>query len=91
MLLVGIRIYLKSLIRYKLLILNICLPNTLYVREQGCEDPGLFFEETVWKTLSYRGPNTTEHDFATFYAVWVTSAKFSLYSASMKYCTQNEE
>jgi len=28
---------------------------TLYVREQGCEDPGLFFEETVWKTLINRG------------------------------------
>jgi len=52
---------------------------------------GYFFEEIVWKTLIYRGPNTTGHDFTSFYEVWVTSAKFSLHSANMKYCTRNEE
>jgi hypothetical protein len=96
MLLVGI-IYLKSSMRYKLLILNTYLPDTLYLCEQGCEDPWLFFEaikgfasKNFWETLIYRGSNITEHDFSAFFAVWVTSAKFCLHAANMKYCTQNE-
>ena len=31
-----IRSYLKSILRYKYLILDTCLPDTLYLREQGC-------------------------------------------------------
>jgi len=55
MLLVGIRIYLKSVMRYKLLILNTYLPNTLYVREQGCEDPGLFFRRNSLENTDLQG------------------------------------
>jgi hypothetical protein len=43
MLLVGI-IYLKSVLRYKFLILITYLPETPYLREQEREDPRLFFE-----------------------------------------------
>jgi hypothetical protein len=39
MLLICICSYLKSLLRYKFSILD-----SLYLREQGCEDPWLFFE-----------------------------------------------
>jgi len=38
------RSLLKSVLRYKLLILDTCLPDTLYLREQRYEDPQLFFE-----------------------------------------------
>ena len=44
MLLLRIVIYLKSVVRYKFLILRTYHPNTLYLHEQGCEDPWLFFE-----------------------------------------------
>ena len=60
-------------------------------KKKGCEDPWLLFQKTVWKTLIYRGPNTTEHDFSIFYAVWEISVQFSLQSANMKYWTQNED
>jgi hypothetical protein len=43
-LLVCIRSYLISVVRYKFLILDTCHPDTLYLREQGREDPRLFFE-----------------------------------------------
>jgi hypothetical protein len=36
--------HLKSVLRYKFLILDTCHPDTPYLREQGCEDPSLFFE-----------------------------------------------
>jgi hypothetical protein len=36
--------YLISFLRYKCLILYICHPDTLYLRDQGCEYPWLFFE-----------------------------------------------
>ena len=39
-----IRSYLKSVLRYKFLILDTCHPDILYLREQECEDPWLFFE-----------------------------------------------
>jgi hypothetical protein len=42
--LVCIRIYLKSILRYKFLILNTYHPGTSYLREQECEDPGSFSE-----------------------------------------------
>ena len=35
---------LKSVLRYTFLILDTYHPDTLYLREQGCEDPSLFFE-----------------------------------------------
>ena len=41
---VCIRIYLNSVLIYKYLILNTYHPDTLHLREQGCEDPCLFFE-----------------------------------------------
>ena len=44
MLLVCVPIYPKSVLRYKYLILGTCHPDTVYLREQGCEDPWLFFE-----------------------------------------------
>jgi len=43
MLLVCIRSYLKLILRYKNLILDCNHPDILYLREQGCEDPWLFF------------------------------------------------
>jgi len=52
---------------------------------------GYFSKKQFGKHWLIGGPNSTEHDFATFYAVCVTSAKCSLHSAKMKYCTQNEE
>jgi len=43
MLMVCICSYLKSVLKYKYLILDTYFPNTLYLREQGCEDPWLFY------------------------------------------------
>ena len=40
---VCITVHLISALRYKLLILYTYNPDTLYLRQQGCEDPGLFF------------------------------------------------
>jgi len=40
-----IYIYLKAILRYNFKIFYTYLPNTLYLREQGCEDPLLFFED----------------------------------------------
>jgi len=45
MLLICISIYLKAILKYKFKIFDDSLPNTLYLREQGCEDPLLFFED----------------------------------------------
>jgi len=42
MLLVWIRCYLKSVLRYKCLILDVYIRK--HLREQGCDDPRLFFE-----------------------------------------------
>jgi hypothetical protein len=44
MLLVCIRSYLKAVLRYKFVVLDVYHPYTLHLREQGCEDPWLFFE-----------------------------------------------
>jgi hypothetical protein len=44
MLLVCIRSYLKSVLRYKFWILDTYHPDTLYWRKQGYEDPWLFYE-----------------------------------------------
>jgi hypothetical protein len=44
-LLLWIRSYLQSVLRRKFLILDIFHPDTPYVRQQGCEDPWLFFKE----------------------------------------------
>jgi len=58
MLLVRIRSYLKSVVRYKILILDTYHPDPIYLREQGCEDLWLFFEaemgpkrKKAWETL----------------------------------------
>ena len=52
--------YLKSVLRYKFVILDTCHPDTLHLRQQGCEDPWLFFEakrgsasKRVWETCTY--------------------------------------
>ena len=47
MLLVCVRSSLKSLLRYNFLILDTYHPNTLYLREQDCEDPWLFLESEI--------------------------------------------
>jgi hypothetical protein len=44
MLLVCVRSHLKSVLRYKFLILYAYHLDNLYLGEQGCEDPWLFFE-----------------------------------------------
>jgi len=44
MLIVCFRSYIKSVMRYKLLILDTNQPDTLYLREQLCEKSWLFFE-----------------------------------------------
>jgi hypothetical protein len=41
---VCISVHLKSDLRYKFSILATYHPDTLHIREQGCEDPWLFFE-----------------------------------------------
>ena len=58
MLLVCIRSYLKLVLRYKNLIWDCTHPDILYLREQRCEDPWLFFQgklgpanKNVWKTV----------------------------------------
>jgi len=43
-LLVSIRSFLKSVLRLKCLILGTYHTDTLYLREQGCENSWLFFE-----------------------------------------------
>ena len=59
MLLVRIHTYLKSFLRYKVLILDTYDPDRVYLHEQGCEDPWLFFEakggplaNKVWETTA---------------------------------------
>jgi hypothetical protein len=42
--LVCVRSYLKLVLSYRFLILDTYHPGILYLREQGCEDPWLFFE-----------------------------------------------
>jgi hypothetical protein len=44
MLLVCIRSYLKSVMRYKFLIMDTYRPDTVHLREQGFDDPKLFFD-----------------------------------------------
>jgi hypothetical protein len=44
MLVVCVRIYIKSFLRYKFLILGTYYPETMQVHKQGCKDPWLFFE-----------------------------------------------
>jgi hypothetical protein len=43
-LMVRVRSYLKSVLRYKFLILGAYHPDNVYKREQVCEDPWLFYE-----------------------------------------------
>jgi hypothetical protein len=58
---VCISICLKSVLRYKFLILGTYHPDTLYLREQGCEDPWLFYEAKRGQTAKYLG-NTALND-----------------------------
>ena len=59
MLLVCTSIYLKSVLRYKFLIFDTYHPDTLHMREQGCEKSWLFFEAQrgprakLQKTMGY--------------------------------------
>jgi hypothetical protein len=50
-LLVCVRSYLKSVLRYTILILNTSHPDTLHLLEQQCEDLWLFSKTTAWETL----------------------------------------
>ena len=45
MLMVSVSIYLKSVLRYKFVTLDTYNLDNLYLREQGFEDPWLFFED----------------------------------------------
>jgi hypothetical protein len=57
--LICIYSYLKSVLKYKYIILDTRHPDSLYLREQGCKDACLFFEakkvreQTIWETLVY--------------------------------------
>ena len=44
MLVVCIRSLLNSVLKYKFYILDTYHTDSLYLREQGCEDPWLFYE-----------------------------------------------
>jgi len=41
---ICIRGYLKSVLNYRFVILDTCHPDTLYLSQQGCEIPWIFFE-----------------------------------------------
>jgi hypothetical protein len=60
MLLVCIHSYLKSVLRYKFLILNTYHPDTLYLCVQRCEDPWLFFEAKRGPSAKTFGKHSTE-------------------------------
>ena len=67
-LLVCIRSYIISVLRYKYLTLDTHHPNILYLREVRCEDPWLFFEarrgpqaNTFGERWIKRRPSRTEH------------------------------
>ena len=66
-LLVGIRIYVKSVLRYSFLILDTYRPKTLYLRKH--EDPWLFFE-------AKRGPQrkTGKHWYRVTFIAKVTTS-----------------
>jgi len=58
--------YPKSVLRYKFWILNTDRPDSLYLSEQGCEDPWLFFE-------TKRGPrakSSGKHCFKRLTSEW---------------------
>ena len=77
-LVVCISICLKSALRYKYLILDICIPDTLCTRDQGCEDPWLFFE-------TKRGPRAKTF-CETLYLLWMA---FILCSFQYGACLSN--
>jgi hypothetical protein len=70
MLLVCIRSYLKSIMRYKFLILDTYHPDTQYLRGQGCEDPWLFFEGERSPRAIRLGSTALEFCAASFFTVW---------------------
>jgi len=65
MLIVSLSIYLKSVLRCKFITLDTYHSDILYLCEQGCEDPWLFFEDKGvprgkmfgkhWCTICYQG------------------------------------
>ena len=61
MLLACIGSYLKQVLRYKLFILDTYHPDTVYLREQGYEDPWLFFEAKMG-SASKKNKGTTGLD-----------------------------
>jgi hypothetical protein len=96
MLLLCIDSYLKSFLRYKFLILCIYHPDAVYLREEGCEGPWLFFEvkrgsasKIVWGTLVYC---TDMLVLCVFYIVlpvwWVFSQFCVLFLTLCKYCVE---
>jgi hypothetical protein len=67
LLLVCIGCCLKSVLRLTVLILDTCQPDTLYLREQGSEDPRLLFEAQkisaitkVWDVTPGPSPLSTQ-------------------------------
>jgi hypothetical protein len=54
MLLLCIRSLLKSIVRYKLLTLYTHHPHTVWLHEQGCEDPWIFFEAKRVRRAKHR-------------------------------------
>ena len=70
MLLVCICSYLKSIMRYKFLILDIYHPDTQYLRGQECKDPWIFFDCKRIPRAKRLGSTALEFCAASFIAVW---------------------
>jgi hypothetical protein len=82
LLLVCIRSYLKSVLGYKFLILDVCHPDTLHLRETGSEEPWLFFKAKRGPRAKKLGKHCYKHKqifLPLFLACDDRVAKFSLY------------
>jgi len=60
MLLACVRSYLKSILRYEVLIVDVCDPDPLYSRDQLYVDPWLFFETKRVREQKSLGNSTPE-------------------------------
>jgi len=70
MLLVFIRSYLKSIMRYKFLILVTYDPDTQYLRGKGCKDLWLFFEGKMSQRAKRLRSTALEFCTGSFFTVW---------------------
>ena len=100
MLLVRIRNYLKSVPRYRFLILGTTHPDTLYILQEGREDPWLFFEAKRglrakkfgkhWSKLLIQPVNTihdmmwSKPDLSSFDMSGAISANFGPHAGNLK-------